>query len=659
MRPIPPIPVTGWTPPKELPNLFHAKVIGIDLETYDPELKTHGAGWARGVGEICGISLSTHDGFSCYLPIRHRLEPQLNMNPDNVLSYLSDLLALPMPKVGANLIYDLGWLKQEGVEVKGKLYDVLYAEAILYDTAKKYDLNSVATRWVGEQKVDSALYEWAARAYGGAPDRKQAGNIYRSPLSLVGPYAEADARLPLDILALQWKELERLNLMNIFNLECDLIPVMLGMRFRGVPVSLEKAEKAKVYLKQKEEEAQQKLNKTAGFEVGVHTNAHLARLFDENKLSYPRTAKGSPSFTKDWLAANPHPLAGLINDVRKYNKARCTFIENGVINKEIGGKIYPSFHPLRGEDGGAVSGRFSSSQPNAQQIPSRDPELAPLVRGVYIPESGYPSWIKQDLSQIEYRFFAHYSGDERLIREYQDPSTDYHNVVSGFLGDLIPRKPIKNFNFMSLYGGGKGKVVKMLRAEFSKESAETLIMQLIGELPAGDVFVRLADVFIEMYSTHFPAAGESLQRDLEMAERTGEIRTILGRRSVFDLYEPISGKRVSALPFNEAIEAYGTSIKRAFCFRALNRRLQGSSADLLKKGMVDAYQAGVFDRIGFPHVTVHDELDTSYHPDLKGGFLELQEMIENAIPLKVPVIMGAEIGPNWGDVNEINLRGKK
>lgn len=655
VRPTPDIPDTGWRPPKDLPNLQHAKVLSLDTETRDPNLKTHGPGWARNDGEVVGISLATEGGHSWYLPIRHTIQPEFNLDPEVVLRYLKHLMAQPMPKVGANLYYDVGWLQHEGVITNGKLYDVLYAEAILFDTAKDYSLNATGERWLGELKDEEQLYKWSAKAYGGASDRKQAANIYRCPPALVGPYAEVDAELPIKILQKQWVELERLGLLDIFNLECDLIRVLIGMRYRGLPVNIEKAEKARVYLQEKETIAQNELNTIAGFDVGVYTNDDIQKLFDKNKLTYPRTEKGAASFTKDWLAAHEHPIAGLINKVRKYNKARGTFIENAILEKHVDGVIYPSFHPLRGEDGGAVSGRYSSSNPNAQQITSRDPELAPLIRGVFVPEPGFPSWIKQDLSQIEYRCFANFSGDQRLIAAYQDPKTDYHEVVSGFLGHMMPRKPVKNFNFMSLYGGGKGKVIKMLKAEFNKTQVEELLLTLTGQIPAGDLYSKLADVFIDMYQANFPAAKDSIQRDLEIAEKTGEIRTILNRRSTFDLWEPINRRNQKALPYNQARMTYGPSIKRAYCFRALNRRLQGSSADLLKKGMLDAYNQGIFNEIGFPHVTVHDELDNSYHPDLQNGFYRLQQAIENAIPMKVPVIMDAEVGPDWGNVTAIDL----
>lgn len=654
VRPLAPIPDTGWRPPRDFPNLNAARVLGFDTETYDPQLTTHGPGWSRGAGHIVGFSIATQDGHSWYFPVRHEVQTEFNMDPEAVIRFMRDAMAKPIPKVGANVLYDIGWMAEEDIKVNGLCYDVQYAEAILFDTAFDYSLDAIGRRWLGHAKKEDELYLWCAQSYGGKPNRKQAANIYRAPPCLVGPYAEVDALLPVRTLPLQWEEMRKANLLRIFDLETRLIPVLLGMRQRGIPVSRERAEEVSSILEQRELKVQLELNQEAGFEVNVHAPVDLQRLFDSKGLSYPRTKKGAPSFKKDWLAQHEHPVGKLVSNIRRYHKAHGTFVQGYILDKETNGRIYPTFHPLRGEDGGAVSGRYASSDPNAQNIPVRDKEIGNLVRSCFVPEDNM-QWVKQDLSQIEYRFFAHFSGDERLIREYQDPKTDYHDVVSGFLGNLMPRKPIKNFNFMKLFGGGIDKTIAMLRAEFTRDTVNKLLLDLTGAIPAGDPFVRLAHLFTNMYETNFPAAKQSLNRDIDIANKTGEIRTILGRRSTFNLWEPINRRNKKPLSHDKALLEYGYAIKRANTYRGLNRRLQGSAADLLKMGMLKAYEEGVFDSIGFPHATVHDELDNSYHEDLRQGYIRLQNAVETAIKLRVPVMLGAEIGPNWGTLKKIDL----
>lgn len=642
---LPPIPDTGWKPPAVFPNLKHAKRIALDVETYDPELKTSGPGWARGVGHLVGVSLSVDRQNSWYFPIAHTIQPEYNLNPDNVLSYLQDTLSTDTVKIGANLQYDVGWLNHSGVAVGGLLLDVQYAEALLDDTARSYSLEAIAKQHLGEGKVDNLLTDWCVQAYGAGADQRK--NIHRAPTSIVGPYAEADAYLTLDIIDKQWGKLSDYNLTELFIMECKLIRVWLGMRFRGLPINLEAAHQAQSNLILMEEQLQDTLNLTAGFDVNVRSPAHLEKLFGDIGLSFPKTTKGNPSFTKDWLSQNLNPVAKQVNNIRKINKARVTFVEKAILNKQINNTIYPSFHPLRGELGGAVSGRLSSSNPNAQQFPSRDKDLAPIIRSLFIPEPGYPEWLQLDASQIEYRYFAHFSGSERLIKRYQDKTTDFHAVVSAFLKDKLPRKPIKNFNFMSLFGGGLKRTEEMLQLELTQGEIHD-VLNTFGV--TGD-YATLADIFVEQYSKNFPEAKATLKHYASLAARDGSTRTILGRRNTFDLWEPSKyGEYRTPLTYDEALDKYGYNIKRSATYKALNRILQGSAADHLKKGMLDAYEAGIFNsnRLGFPHVTVHDEIDFSYHQDFQRDLQELKSIMENAIPLRVPVIMNASIGADWG-----------
>ena len=623
------IPDSIWRPP-EFPNLAGAKVIGLDTETYDPGLRTCGPGWARGNGHVVGISLSTADGSSWYFPIRHTVQSEYNMDPENVLRFLRDALKTDCPKVGANLQYDVGWLKEEGVIVKGPLYDIQFAEALIDDVAESYSLDSIANKYLGESKITNDLYNWSKRSYGGKKDQR--GNIYRCPPTLVGPYAEADASLPIQILRHQWKELNRLGLLDLFKMECKLINILVNMRQKGICVDLDKAEYSRVLIKDKIDKLRETLKDHAGFNISVNSNKDIAKMFDADNQEYPLTNNGNPSFVKDWLNQNEYIGAKLIGKIRKYQKAEGTFIQGAIIDKAINSRVYPSFHPLRGEWGGAVSGRFSSSKPNAQQIPSRDNELAPLIRGIFVPEQGM-EWIKFDYSQIEYRFFAHFSRDKKLIHEYQDPEADFHSLVGSMLNYEGDRVTLKGINFGLLYGMGKQKLISIL------EGAGT---EMAGE------------EFLEMYHNRFPAARKLIRRCSNKASKDGEIRTILSRRNTFNLYEPVMGW-ARPLPFHQATRLYGGHIQRSSTHKALNRMLQGSSADLMKKAMVLIHEEGIFDRVGYPYVTVHDELDFGYHPDNNKEYKLIKQIMEEAIKIKVPVIVNTEKGSDWGHVKEFKL----
>lgn len=645
-RIMPPIPDTGWCPPTYLPDLSRAACISIDCETYDPDLLTHGPGWARGKGHIVGVSIGADGGGRWYFPIRHEVEPQDNWDPEVVLQWLRHTLGNPsQPKVGANLLYDIGWLRHEGVTVRGELVDVQFAEALL-DERADVNLETLGQKYLGEGKESNILYDWCAKYYGGKADGTQRANIYRAPPRLVGPYAESDADLPLRVASAVYPLLVREGLFHLFQMECALIPMLIDMRFAGVRVNVARAEELREVLAERAKEEHKKLRHMVGFDVDINSADSLARAFDTIGLGYGRTAKGKPSFTKGFLEGLRHPLADCIREIRKCDKLRGTFIESYILDSHINGMVYGQFHPLRGDGTGTRSGRFSSSNPNLQNIPSRDDELAPLIRGLFIPDEGHVAWRKYDYSQIEYRFLIHFAcgpgSDEVRAHFNAHPDTDYHEMALDLVAphagwDVSTkelrkrwRRPIKNINFGLIYGMGVDKL-------------------------AGDLGLTKAEgkALFEAYHKGVPFAKATMDACAEEARQSGIITTILGRRSRFDLWEPSKwGEDAIALPYEQAILRYG-SIRRAYTHKALNRRLQGSAADLMKVAMLKCYRDGVFDETGIPRLTVHDELDFSDPGGKDEAFREMKHIMETALPLRIPVRADGDIGPDWGHVEPI------
>jgi DNA polymerase I-like protein with 3'-5' exonuclease and polymerase domains len=635
---MPPIPDTGWVPPSYFPNLSRARVISIDCETFDPELVDHGPGWARGKGHIVGVSIGADGGGRWYFPIRHEIEPETNIPVEPFYLWLKDSLANKnQPKVGANLMYDIGWLLHEGIPVAGELVDVQYAEALL-DERAEVALEALGNKYLGEGKASNLLYQWCSDFYGGKPTATQRANIYRTPARLVGPYAESDADLPLRIAPVLYPLLAREGLLDLFRMECALIRLMVAMRFAGVRIDLGKAEELRDTLKKQEDLEHAKLKALVGFDVDINTADSLARAFDGAGLKYNKTPTGKPSFTKDFLKGVKHPIADQIHEIRKLSKLRGTFVESYILNSHINGMVYGQFHLLRGDEGGTRSGRLSSSTPNLQNLPSRDDILAPLVRGLFIPDEGHPWWRKYDYSQVEYRFLIHFAvgpGSEE-IRHYFNlhPDTDYHDrtrdLVHELAGILLDRRPIKNINFGLIYGMGVDKL-------------------------SGDLGLSKAEgkKLFAAYHVGVPFAKATMDSCSEEALASGVITTILGRKSRFDLWEPNNwGSDSIALPYETAIQTYG-QIRRAYTHKALNRRLQGSAADLMKKAMLLCWESGVFDETGIPRLTVHDELDFSDPGGKDEAFLEMKHIMETAIPLRIPVRADCDIGPDWGHVKEL------
>jgi len=646
-----------WKPVKEFPNLSAAKTLAVDTETKDPELLTAGPGWGRDVGHMIGASLATEDN-AWYFPMRHEVQPELNMDPDKVLAFLKDVLSTPIPKVFANAQYDCGWLEQEGVTVGGKWLDVLSAEAIIDTQAYSYSLESVSDKYLGVGKTSSELYAWCARAYGGKPDGKQRANMYRTPPSLAGPYAESDARLPFDILGKQWKVLSSERLLDVFDIEMRLLPVLIAMRMRGVKISEEKALVARRGLNGRISILQQSLNEMAGFRVGVSSPNDLSRLFKKAGVEIQYTAKGNPSFQAVWLENEPHPAAQMVRDIRKLTKTISTFVDGSILSKHIDGTVYTSFHPLKSESGGAGTGRFSSSSPNLQFIPKRDKEIGPLMRSMFIPEPGFPSWLKMDYSSVEFRIFAHFIQSAILLEAYnKDPNMDFHKVVEDMVGGDLPRVAYKTLSFSRMFGGGVNTITIQMAKNFSIIDIRKMI-QALGAPILSNPTKQLAILIINLYDSKFPMVKDALDKAMEMIELTGEMRTYLGRRVRFDLWEPvIGGRNKRPLPLQQARREYGNNLQRAKTYKGLNIYTQGSSADGMKIAMVNAYENGLFkeDKLGAPHLTIHDELDFSYHPDLRLYFTELQTIMEQSLKLDVPLIVEAEIGPNWGAVKNYDL----
>lgn len=647
----------SWKPPKDFPNLAAAKSLAVDTETYDPELMTIGPGWGRHVGHIVGFSIATEDT-GWYFPIRHTIQSELNLDVTNSFAWLKDVLSTSKPKVFANAIYDLGWLREEGIDVNGVIYDVQWAEALLDDTARSYSLETISQKYLGEGKLSNDLYDWCARAYGGKADGSQRANIWRAPPSLVGPYAEVDAINPFKILKRQWKQLEIAGLLDLFKLECKLAQILVCTREKGIRVSEEKAILGQQKLAGLIKDKQQKLNEIAGRPVSVSSSKDLAPIYDKHKIEYNRTEAGNPSFTKDWLATQVDPVSELVFDIRRYTKAKNDFLGNYLLEKTTNGRVYPSFHPLRSEQGGAVTGRFSASDPPIQQFPSRDTELTPIIRNCFLPEEGY-QWVKADYKAIELRMFAHFSDLISLINSYvNNPFMDYHDYVgSEMFQSRFPRIAIKTFNFSIIYGGGLPTITKQLSKLFNEQERIDLLTNL-GYPILSNTAEQLARVFINTYLEHFPIVHNKLAEAADIANRLGEMRTILNRRTTFNFWEPARGKGMP-LPLNAALARYGKQIRRANTYKALNYRLQGSAADLLKKTIIDCYEAGLWDVIPF-HGTIHDELMVGYNGDIRDAFKQMREIAETAIKFKVPIIMETEIGPSWGEAKtELDLGERK
>jgi DNA polymerase I-like protein with 3'-5' exonuclease and polymerase domains len=610
-----------WNIPSEFPDLRHHKQIAIDLETCDPKLTTLGPGWVRNDGFIVGVAVAAGD-WQGYFPIRHANGH--NLDPKITMRWLQKQLDTPhIDKIMHNATYDLGWLQAENVNVQGRVVDTMITGALVDENRYSYSLDNLGRDYLGERK-DEKLLRVAAAEWGLDPKAE----MYKLPPEFVGRYAEQDAGMTLRLWERFKIELDKQDLWNIWNLETGLIRMMVKMREMGVRVDVENAARTKVYLKEKIKDLKAEIHRLTGLKIEPWASASLQAVFEELGLEYPRTEAGAPSFTKQFLQLHEHPIAQMIVKLREFDKADSTFIDT-ILRHQHKGRIHCEFHQLRSDDGGTVTGRFSSSNPNLQQIPARDKEIKKLIRGLFVPEEGC-KWGSFDYSSQEPRLLVHFAaslnGDnrhamvDRIVEEYHNGDVDLHQMVADIAG--IDRKSAKVVNLGIMYGMGKGKLAAQL--DISEQEASDLLATHHAKVP----FVKgLADIATKQ------------------ATANGQIRTLLGRRCRFHLWEPASFGYKKPLPFDEAMKEYGSPLRRAFVYKALNKLIQGSAADQTKKAMFDCNEAGLL-----PMLTVHDELCFSVESDEQAR--RIKDIMENGLSdvLKVPSKVDVDLKDNWGEV---------
>jgi len=613
---------SDWTPPQSFPDLSQYETVGIDLETKDPNLLTLGPGWTRKDGHVIGVAVAAGES-SWYFPVAHNSG---NMSKNIVYKWLQKICGdEKITKVFHNALYDLGWLRTEGIEVKGKIIDTMIAAPLLDENRRYYNLNSLAGDYLGTYK-DEKMLKSAAEEFGVDPK----SGMWQLPPRYVGKYAEQDALITLKLWENLKVKLNKEECSSIFQLETDLLPVLFEMKTKGVRVDIEKAHKTKEQLAKIEKSLIEEIVKETGVTVEPWVATSIAKVFDAVGLPYSRTEKsGSPMFTKQFLANQTHPIAQKIIKIREINKANTTFVDT-ILEHSHNGRIHCDFHSLRSDGGGTVTGRFSSSNPNLQQIPARDPEIKKLIRGLFIPEEGH-KWGSFDYASQEPRWLVHYcatlTGVDRhpqiddVVKMYHEGNADFHQMVADMAN--IPRKQAKTVNLGIMYGMGKGKLANVM-----------------------DIDVEEAGKLLQTYNEKVPFLRSLSDKAMNRASSTGVIRTWLGRKCRFDMYEPVSYGFNKALPMEEAIDQYGGKgrVRRAFTYKALNRLIQGSSADQTKKAMVDCYKEGLC-----PTLTVHDELCFNIQDQKQAD--RIVEIMSTCVPdLKIPFEVDAELGDNWGEV---------
>jgi DNA polymerase I-like protein with 3'-5' exonuclease and polymerase domains len=651
--------------------------VAVDLETYDPKLKTHGSGAIINKGFVCGIAIAYRDE-TFYFPIKHK-GPNLASNLVWKVLNKKIFQNKKIDKVFHNAMYDVCWIRSvTGLMPQGNLYDTMIAASVIDENRKSYSLDSLSAHFLKDKKYKYDLQEKSLAEHGISDPMS---NMDKLPYDLVKDYAEQDVSLtlrlwkkfkdiinkPIQVAGPEDNPIKYKTLQNIFDLETKLFPCLVEMRFKGVRVDKKRSEDLGNKLKRKQENIVKGIKRKTGVDVSIWAADSIKQLLDHQKITdYKITQKTKrPMLSKQYLESHPNKYLKLVARARQYDKLFNTFV-HGILKFVHNGRIHAEINQIKSERGGTVTGRFSMSNPNLQQIPART-EQGNQIRSLFLPDEDC-KWASFDYSQQEPRLVVHYalkSGftDAEVIanKYHEDDNTDFHDIVAKMAN--ITRKQAKTINLGLFYGMGKGKLARSL--ELEPDEAKDLFNQYHSDVP----FVR--------------GLAQGLQK---YAEEEKHIYTLEDRFCRFDKWEPVNkewddvkgafvfkeivekeGKNViETIPVpimerGEAMEHYLANRSRnseesdphclnfesyyrpAFTYKALNRLIQGSAADMTKRAMVKLYEAGIV-----PHIQIHDELCFSIKTEEEAN--KIKEIMENAIQLKVPNKVDYESGPNWGNI---------
>jgi DNA polymerase I-like protein with 3'-5' exonuclease and polymerase domains len=629
------------------------KVYGIDIECYDPCInEKKGVSWVYGKGHILCVSVydKSKDKKMVFKGCPEKIG-KLLLDPDVIL-------------VGHNLTYDIGWmeytLKIQG-KTKATLIDTMIAEGLLNEYGKK-DLDSVAKKRLGIGKKKTRIEAWAESEGLRGDFRK---HLKDAPWELLKEYVEDDASIPVSLFFnAQLPLLKEQGLMNPFYVDCYLIKPVLQMKVHGIRLDLAKKKENYEKAKKVYDKAYRAFERKYG-KINLNSTKQKAVLFDRHDIDYnykitvrglngvrafpnekrellnmvledvpgfrmikkevtlfvPKKKRGkiereleslgymfssNPNLDAKALAflAHKHPLAADILEIQKMNGTITKFLSEKFDRFLVGDRIHADFNISKSDDSGTISGRFSSSNPNLQQVQSKGEafglQLAELCRGVFLPDDNH--WLLAiDYSQIEYRLLVHYAvglGAKEARAEYnKNPNTDYHQFVMDLTG--LVRKLAKNLNFGVMYGMG-------IRSMASTNGWDLDYAQ---------------DIY-DKYNDRLPYVSATMDKVSTVVKERKYITTIGGRRA------RLKDKNLS--------------------YTFLNRLNQGGSADIMKAAMVRAHKEGIFDILKV-HLTVHDELICSV-PKTKEGIIavgKLKKIMETTIRLSIPIVAEPEFGENW------------
>lgn len=658
-------PKADWrpTPVVDLPSWAGAKRISIDCETRDEHLKTLGPGIRRGA-YITGVSFTIEGHRSFYLPYRH--EGGDNLPEDEVLAYLrGNAKHFDGEYVGANLSYDIDYLWHEGIKSPDVRFyrDVQIADPIIDELHDSFSLDNIGKRW-GIQAKDDSVLKAAAEANHLDP---KAG-MWRLPARFVGQYAEQDSSSPLEIYEAQRAKLTEDELWRVFDLESEVLPVLVKLRQRGVAINMEKLGEIEEWCLGEERKAAATIKDITGYDIGLNNvwkTEIIAAPLRAAGIRLGKTATGAWSIDKEVLDRNKHPVSQAIARARKINKLRTTFAAS-IRKYEVNGRIHCSFKQIaqeteNGDQKGARYGRLSAIDPNLQQQPSRD-DFADLWRSIYIPEPGC-LWACLDYSQQEPRWTTHFAAlmklerAEEAAKKYRDdPKTDNHTMMTRLIHGDAACDAADKATFKGWRTGAKIVFLGLCYGEGGEKLCEDLGLPTRYQYSYGPYKNRTVEFFdhyheamaaknenngigwvqgcageegqkiIDQFKANVPYIPKLASLVSDTAKTRGYIKTVMGRRLHFPKRDDGSYE---------------------WAHKALNRLIQGSSADQTKYALVQLDKAGYYIQL-----QVHDEMDGSFETQEQANAAGklMAECILDITKPQIPFMVDVETGPSWGEI---------
>jgi DNA polymerase-1 len=644
-------PESDWKPLTELPDLRNRNAIAVDSETRDLGIESgRGAGWCFGDsgGYVCGVSFATDDA-SGYIPIRHPDTPDC-FDKEQVARWLEDHYRSGVPIVMFNSPYDVGWSWTGlGVEPPERLEDAQCAAVMINENLRAFSLDAIAKEYNVKGK-DTAMLKDAVEAYGGNRNEPQK-YIYKLPARYAAPYAIQDAQSTLEIWRQQEPILKTQEVWDAYCMEMELVPMTVAMRKRGIPVDTDQLIEAGKMFQARSESALRQISEGLGRAVSiddVNSPAALERIFQvvAKGIVIPKSEKGYLSFSSTWMEGHEHWLPKAVVEAQRYHEANSKFIQTYLLGHAHRGRIHAEVNQFLREEGGTRSHRFSYSSPPLQQMPGVEKpttkDMGIAIRNAFLPEPG-ADWLSADYSQQEPRLTVHFAalckcrGADVAVQRYaNDARTDYHSMVAEMTKK--PRSVAKILNLGMTYGKGKRSIAEELRLPLAE--AEELLKDYHARLP-------------------FIKALEDTAK--KAAARRGYIRLIDGSRMRYDSWEGqwidsdvrraaiAAGKNLAPCSIEEARERqkdtghpwHGQRLRRAETRKALNNLVQGSAARQTKKAMLLMWREGIL-----PCIQMHDEIGASV--TTKREVERIGEIMRDAVPLLVPVVVDLEVGPCWG-----------